>query len=681
MQVYIWAFSAVGFLILFWLLSVWKKRLDGKAGQCLQHAGLGLFALAVWSILNFLGKYPILAANLSTEANIFLSLIAGIALIVGIALFFMAILAFLPYPKLVFRQFGFRHKFMEIAERINALPEPDDCDEFINFACSEIAAILKPDYYQVEKTDDSGRSFNIGEYYLRHETGIDERYEVKLVDEDDSRVIDDCRKCNSVRLVLSDDIGTSYSVKLRFRDGSGKLSERSRYDLIVALINTRLNSLSRMLTTKQSLLENERQNLMFRLADKSEDLASYLKKIFPVISASIECDYISVAVLDNAVQNMYRYSYVDVGGMLLERGICYPLRQTATQKVAAEKRMSTARTLESDFYRDDYYLHKAGFSSRLVYPIKDTSGDVKGVLTLASLKPRAYEQVKAEDLEFVEQPLCRLIEYHGTSNLMRNLKKQIVSSFNLTFGLKQKGELGDFYSRTAKVLSETLPATMCRIWDYDRPSNRLTSLAYHSLRGQRKGDGDLIDNIGLELLPRHKTAIEMGKALVVNQSNPENNMDEQEIKVLGLPGMKSAILAPMCLKEHVLGIVSIGELRNWERRSFGPQELLYAQIIATITALVNQIDRKNRSLRHFSEKLGRLEASSQIYGAFAEFPSRLSSPISAILGASQIIGGKIPEDAVELLKYNNIIQKSADTIVRELNKFSDVKQSIFNGQM
>jgi len=131
----------------------------------------------------------------------------------------------------------------------------------------------------------------------------------------------------------------------------------------------------------------------------------------------------------------------------------------------------------------------------------------------------------------------------------------------------------------------------------------------------------------------------------------------------------------------VLGIVSIGELRNWERRSFGPQELLYAQIIATITALVNQIDRKNRSLRCFSEKLGRLEASSQIYGAFTEFPSRLSSPISAILGASQIIGGKIPEDAVELIKYNNIIQKSADTIVRELNRFSDVKQSVFSEQM
>lgn len=681
MSVYVWAFSAIGFLILFWLVSIFKKRLDERAELCLQHTGLGLAALAVWSILNFLGNFPLLAKNISGMTSFTLNLISGLALASGIALFVMAALIFLPHPKLFIRQFGFRHKFMEITERISALPEACDRDEFISLVCDEMTAILRPDVYMLHKTDDSGTSVNMGTYYLRHGVGIDSRYEDKPFDENDARAPFYCHGCKSMRLVFTDDIDRSYALEFLFRDGAAQLTERSQYDLIVSLVNTRLNSLSRLLSTRQKLRENERQNLMFRMADKAEDLAGYLKEVYPVISTSIDCDYISVAVLDNAMQNMYRYSYVDVGGMLLERGICYPLRQTATQKAAAEKQMSTARTLESDFYRDDYYLHKAGFSSRLVYPVKDTSGDVKGVLTLASVKPRAFEKVRAADLAFVDQPLCRLIEFHGTSNLMRNLKKQLVSSFNLTFGLKQKGELGDFYSQTAKILSETLPATMCRIWDYDLPGNRLTSLAYHSLRDSGRGDSGLVDNIGLELLPRHKSAIEMGKALVVNQSNPEYNMDDQEITALGLPGMKSAILAPMCLKEDVLGIVSIGELRNWERRSFGPQELLYAQIIATITALVNQIDRKNRRLKSFSERLGQLETSSQIYGVFADFPSRLSSPISAIMGASQIISGKIPDEAGELAKYNNIIQKSADTIIRELNKFSEVKQSVSNGQI
>ena len=84
MHVYFWAFSSIGFLTLFWLLSALKRRLNGRAELCMQHTGLGLAALAVWSILNFLDAYPILAGNISTEASIFLSLIAGIALIAGI---------------------------------------------------------------------------------------------------------------------------------------------------------------------------------------------------------------------------------------------------------------------------------------------------------------------------------------------------------------------------------------------------------------------------------------------------------------------------------------------------------------------------------------------------------------------------------------------------------------------
>lgn len=317
----------------------------------------------------------------------------------------------------------------------------------------------------------------------------------------------------------------------------------------------------------------------------------------------------------------------------------------------------------------------------MAYPIVDHSGRVRGVLTLAAVRPAMFRRITSSAMDFANHPLCSLIEFHNANKLMRDLKKQIVSGFNLTFGLKQKGLPGDFYGQTARILSETLPSTMCRIWGYDRDANRLTSLAYHHLRKDDEVILNKDSGIGLELMPRHKAAINMGKTLVINQNNPESRMDTNEVRALGLPGMKSAILAPMRLRDQTLGIVSVGELRNWQRHSFGPQELLYSQIIATIAALVSMVDHKERELTRFSRQISATEASSQLYNIFGDFPSRLSSPVSAILGASQIIGQNYSGGGDELARFNRIILKSANAIADELNKFRDVKQSLVQGQL
>jgi len=180
-------------------------------------------------------------------------------------------------------------------------------------------------------------------------------------------------------------------------------------------------------------------------------------------------------------------------------------------------------------------------------------------------------------------------------------------------------------------------------------------------------------DLDLSLMPRHKAAIDLGKPLIINQTNPETVMDGPEREALGLPSLQSAILAPMRLEQRVMGILSIGEMRNWERRTLGPQELLYAQIVSTLDALVYELAERGRQLRMERERFEQYESKAQLYHTYADLPRRLSSPISAILGAAEIIEGGSPNPPSELAKYNGIILKSVRAMMTEIRRFDELK--------
>ena len=46
------------------------------------------------------------------------------------------------------------------------------------------------------------------------------------------------------------------------------------------------------------------------------------------------------------------------------------------------------------------------------------------------------------------------------------------------------------------------------------------------------------------------------------------------------------------------------------------------------------------------------------------------------MGAAQLIRQRLPEDAAELIRYNEIILKGADNLMKEFRKFEEVKNSL-----
>ncbi|HDS00545.1 MAG TPA: GAF domain-containing protein [candidate division Zixibacteria bacterium] len=673
-----WAIITILLLALLWL---WKRRKaallpDLSSGYSRIVSSLVL--LIGWSALNLLQNIPNIESILGTTVLILLDSFST-ALLPGAIL--LLVITFLIDFALIRNHGAFRKRsvsFAGLMGEIAGVSVNRGKLAFVEEASAVLAKILSADYYQITKIENDQR-VNLGACSIQHGLDVKNGHRFRMPDDglnsSDREPL--CRRHKQICLCLKSNLPEAYELIFLLPKYQRILKKPEFQDILRSVLISKLENAAQNEELKERLDIESRQNRLYLENDRDSDIAAYLQRIYPILSEKVKFDYISVAVLDSAIQNMYRYTYADVGGSLIERGICYPLKQTAALRAAGEARMLVANTLESDFYRDDYHLYKSGFSSRLVYPVRNDSGRVLAVLTLAAVKPKTFNHLDEPDLQFLNAPLCRMIEFNNVSSMMNTLKKQVVSSFNLTFGLENSPGSKGFYDRSAQILAETLPATMCRVWGYDQSLNRLRSIGYHSLHRRTDQISDSRKDVELELMPRHKAAIKMGKAIIVNQSNPESNMGKSEVEFMGLPGIKSAILAPMRLQNRISGIVSVGEVRNWERRSLGQQELLYSQIVSTISALVHEIDSKALELNRVNAVLNEIDKRSLVYETYTDLPSRISSKLSGIMGAAELIRRKMPEDAREMIRYNDIIIKGAETIAKELNRFGELKKSIF----
>ncbi len=679
MGVYAWAILAVGLLVIeFFIVRRNRNALSETESDSLKFS-MGIIFLAGWCLVNLIRNYPPLMYSFKPGANLVFDLFASLLFLAGI--FFVMATFFVSFPTLMrkLKRMNASDQFYALVRKLSNLPAGKDQITFLKSAVAAINSELYPEFYLIECRRKGDQSRIIERGSIEYDVEIDGRPHGRKYSEEDFKwnlYQTRCERRRNMTVVVKDDDKTVYRMMFYFRHPRLGFLYRENHELIESVLQSRIDSLNEVNSRENKILVSSRSNRLYEMISGEYDISEYLKKISPVIAETIDFDYISIAVLDSAVQNMHRYTYANVGGALMEKGICYPLKQTITQKAAQEKQMMISNSLETDFYRDDYHLYKSGFSSRLVYPLIGDDRAVRGVLILAAVKPGAFNKVADNELDFLNKPLCRMISFNTVSNLMKTLKKQVVSSFNLTFGLEENGVKESFYDHSARILSETLPATMCRIWGLDTSGTRLNPMGYYNLHDTPGRNYRHPDPVGLELLPRHRRAIEMGKALIINQSHEESRMDKPELEALGLPGMKSAILAPMKLSDRVLGIISVGEVRNWERRSLGTQELLYSQIISTIAALVFDLAQKSVRLDEYLRNAARTELGSQLYHTFREMPTKMASPLSAILGAAEIISKKVPREATELTRYNDMIIRSANTLMNEIRVFDELKKEL-----
>ncbi len=92
--------------------------------------------------------------------------------------------------------------------------------------------------------------------------------------------------------------------------------------------------------------------------------------------------------------------------------------------------------------------------------------------------------------------------------------------------------------------------------------------------------------IPLDRVHWHKQAVLTGRVMVINQRETRTQMDEDEESLALIAGTRSALIIPLTSGSKTIGVISLAELRCWERNHFSLSETLFSRAVANIIAQV-----------------------------------------------------------------------------------------------
>jgi transcriptional regulator with GAF, ATPase, and Fis domain len=416
-----------------------------------------------------------------------------------------------------------------------------------------------------------------------------------------------------------------------------------------------------------------------------------LEEAFPQISTElkkiIDFDYVSLAIADRSGQNMKRISFGTSGGMLVDKGSSIPTVGSAVGKVIKsgevwieEDLRSSSNLGKDENPGDDGLLKACGIRSRLILPIW-SKRSVCGALSLGHQRPGFYSPNDAKWLKPFSQQFSLFTQ---EKKLLEKLKKEEHLSLLLSehsLKLVQNEDTKAFLDQVASSLTEELPKSFARISLLNKERDYLTTQALHQIRSEgiklRK-----TERFSLEDLPWHRLTLEAKRPMLVNQDDPESLMPDEEARLILDERIRSALLVPLLINGEAVGVISLGEMRNWERQPLTEEETAFIKHMANQVSLalkkgllLRSNERMREKLKEWEEKKNKMAVGTDFSPSFSTLSYEVSNPLTSILGSAELLKLKEPNLSPENFKYIQNIQKGADRIQKVVEKFLESVQS------
>jgi len=419
------------------------------------------------------------------------------------------------------------------------------------------------------------------------------------------------------------------------------------------------------------------------LEDAFPHISTELKKI-------IDFDYISLAIADRSGQNMKHISSGTSGGMLLDRRESIPTNDTPVGKalesgeIWLEEDIRHCDPLAKDKkFMDEELVKACGIRSRLILPLF-SQGSVCGALSLGHQRPSFYSPNDAKWLKPFSHQLSLFIR---EKNLLEKIKKENQLSSLLsdyTLKLAQDEDIKTLLNGAASGLTEKLPKSFARITLLNKERDHLVTHALHQIRKEGMNLRKM-ERFPLKYLPWHRLTLEAKRPMLVNQDDPESLMSDKEAKIILDERIKSALLVPLFINGEAIGVISLGEMRNWERQPLTEEETGFIQHMANQVSLAlkkgllsHSNERMRRKLRRFEEKGDTLEAWADLSPSLSDLNYQVSNPLTCILGSAELLRLKEPNISPENSKYIRNIEKGADRVQKVVEEFLDSARSKHN---
>lgn len=403
-------------------------------------------------------------------------------------------------------------------------------------------------------------------------------------------------------------------------------------------------------------------------------------KLFALAAKALGTDFLVFSVLEPKGLRVRRFT-IGHSGQLLAHKI--PFRSNETNWLAAPIKGRLACMRDEEFEPhgpEERYLVSLGAKSYVFASFELPSRWAAG-LTLGFVASPDWDDEKDRLFE----NLC-----HAAENLAARFQQNILSeeserrflSFveNSRFLLGIKDERA-LLEQAGFVLNQELPVTFSRFWKVEGNTLETTSFsALRSIARELSPEG----RVRLEELPWHRMALDEHRMVIFNEEDPEASMSRSEKEKTLAEGVQSAILIPMEMEGEQLGLVSLGEMRSWTRRAFTPQDLAFAKGISNQVALgLSHLGKKEKErrvtgqLRSIEKRISSSSRTSEALELFSNLDYRINNPLTAIIGAAELIRLKSENVTPDVSRYLGIIEKQAGRIGDTVRKIGHLKSTLY----
>lgn len=406
---------------------------------------------------------------------------------------------------------------------------------------------------------------------------------------------------------------------------------------------------------------------------------TWLEEAFPQISVElkriIDFDHISLALATGSGQNMKRISIGTSGGMLVDRRADVLNAGKTIGKVMRSGEVRIDRDIDlSENSSEDTLFKACGIKSRIVLPL--WSGDsICGALSLGHKKPNFYSVNDAKWLRLFVLELSHFVSEQKLKEKLERKESLSRSLYEFEKKLVQEDNLKSLLESVAASLTLDLPKSFARVTLLSKQGDQLINCVVHQIRYEGI-DIKKEERFSLDDLPWHRLTLEAKRPMLINQDDPESLMSKKEARLIMDEKVNSAFLVPLILNDKAVGIVSVGEMRSWDRQPLTEEETAFVKHKADQLCLA----LKKGILRHSNEQLKErlkysdkpketVENQTKPHFWLSDLNYQINNPLTSIRGSAELLRLKETNLSPDSLKYLNNIENGVDRVQKTLEGF------------
>ena len=225
-------------------------------------------------------------------------------------------------------------------------------------------------------------------------------------------------------------------------------------------------------------------------------------------------------------------------------------------------------------------------------------GEVIGFLNVDSATPGFFTQAHTGALRAFAEHAATAI---GNARLYEGIQQkaeELELLLDTVTATSSTLELDHILRALADKMTTSVRATFCRIALLDEMNQTLTiraAFAAHDL----DWDPGLGRQYASADAPWHRQAIEGGETMILRQDDPSQAVSETECRIALTEDIQSALLIPLVIGDRTLGVISLGEMRGWERVPFTADQVRLCQAMGNQTAIaIRNAQLLNAGMKH-----------------------------------------------------------------------------------